>query len=78
MTTNLPLTELARRLDALALTMAQLTRDYPTADQFWPAFAGVADEIRAGAGAEHQDYVLTRLEDMLIKHGWQDPNIRQT
>lgn len=78
MTTRLPLDELARRLDALALTMAQLTRDYPTADQFWPAFAGVADEIRAGASAEHRDYVLTRLEDMLIAHGWQEPHTRQT
>jgi hypothetical protein len=57
--------ELDSALDALAQQLPAMIAAHPDDADFWPAFAGVADEIADNAGALDCDHVHTRLDAML-------------
>lgn len=61
--------ELQIRLNALEARLPALVREYPEHADFWPAFAGMADDIVEAAGADDCDWVDDRLEEMLRRHG---------
>lgn len=61
--------ELQTRLNALEAQLPALVREHPDPADFWPAYAGVADEIVDAAGADDCEWVDDRLEEMLRHHG---------
>lgn len=61
--------ELAGMLGALARAFPGMIAEHPDDEEFWPAFAGVADEIVDSAGAADCEYVHDRVDEMLVEHG---------
>lgn len=61
-------TDLQKALNRIEGYLPHLLKEFPEPDHFWPAFAGEADAVLEGAGAEH-DWVAGKLESMLIFHG---------
>lgn len=57
------------RLNRLYLRTRQLRRELPEPEDFWPEFAGLADEILDVATPEEYDAVVGRLEVMLADNG---------
>lgn len=52
-------------LDALARDIPLILASNPDDADFWPVFAGLADELVDGAGASDVDHVVVRIEAML-------------
>lgn len=57
------------QLNRLYLRTRQLRRELPEPEDFWPEFAGLADEILDAATPEEYDVVVGRLEVMLADNG---------
>ena len=63
-------TELDAAFDSLAEQLPSMIAENPDEADFWPAFAGVADEIIDNAGAPDCEYVSNRIETMLVAVGF--------
>lgn len=60
------------RVGALRAGLPQLIAAHPDDADFWPAFAGLADEIKADAGSLGDEVwfeAFDRLQSMLYEHG---------
>lgn len=60
-------TELDRQLDELAEKLPAMTALDDA--EFWPEFAGLADDIADNAGPDDYDHVHQRLDAMLVANG---------
>lgn len=54
--------ELDAALDDLARRLPAMIARHPEDADFWPEFAGLADEVTENTGASDWDYVQTRLD----------------
>lgn len=61
--------ELERRLASLESQLPALVRQHPNADDFYAAFAGLADEIADAAGPSDFDWVEAQIDELLSTHG---------
>jgi hypothetical protein len=60
--------EIQAKLDALDRKMEAMKAENPNAEDFWPAFAGEADEITDGAEADDYAWALEQIDVILAKH----------
>jgi hypothetical protein len=60
--------EIQSKLDALDRKMEGMKAENPNGGDFWPAFAGEADEITDGASAEDYDWALKQIDIILVNH----------
>jgi hypothetical protein len=60
--------EIQSKLDALDRKMEAMKAENPNGEDFWPAFAGEADEITDGASADDYDWALKQIDGILVKH----------
>lgn len=63
-------TELDAAFDNLAKQLPSMIAENPDEADFWPAFAGAADEIIDNASATDCEYVSNRIETMLVAAGF--------
>lgn len=56
---------LEQSLDALEAKVAHLQCEFPDDTEFWCAFAGEADHIEDGAGADDCEYVTQRIDAII-------------
>jgi hypothetical protein len=61
--------ELQNQLDNLDKGMPSLIRENPLDEDFWPAFSRASDFIVEDAESFDYDWVLIKLERILVKHG---------
>lgn len=62
---------LERSLDELDIEMSSLLRAHPSATEFWPRFAELADELMQRSDPTDQDWLTARIGAMLSTHGVQ-------
>jgi len=60
--------QVQEKLDALDRKMEALKSENPSGEDFWPAFAGEADEITDGASADDYAWALEQIDAILVKH----------
>lgn len=65
--------QLQSMLDGIAQRIPQLLRDTSDRDEFWSAFATLADTPLAAAGPEDFDWVSARITEMLAACGVTPP-----
>jgi hypothetical protein len=65
--------DLQAMLDRLDAEITERLRETDDRDAFWPAFASASDEVLANAGPEHFDWVSSRIDELLRKHGVPTP-----
>jgi hypothetical protein len=65
--------ELDAALDDLERRLPDLIAEHPDSADFWPEFAGIADEITDSAGAVDFDQVHARIDAILRAHGLAPP-----
>lgn len=61
--------ELEKELAALEQAVVKLLAEHEDPADFWPAFAGEADDFVARVGPADWDWADERLEDILRRHG---------
>lgn len=61
--------ELETELAALERAVVQLLAEHEDPAEFWPAFAGEADDFTSRVGPADWDWADERLEDILRRHG---------
>jgi hypothetical protein len=61
--------ELEKELAALEQAVAQLLAEHEDPAEFWPAFAGEADDFVSRVVPADWDWADERLEDILRRHG---------
>ena len=61
-------TDLEQRLAALRRQLPELVKQFPDADEFYVAFAGLADAISDAAGPEDFDWAQQQIDDLLAVH----------
>lgn len=64
-----PRPELDAMLDRLAQALPGMMAEHADDADFWPAFAGEADEIMDNAGARDYEHVRARLDVILAEAG---------
>lgn len=62
---------LERSLDALDIEVSSLLQAHPSATEFWPRFARLADELMQRSGVTDQDWLTARIGAVLTTHGVQ-------
>lgn len=63
---------ISARLDALVAVLPRLIADYPDDADFWPAYAALAEEIKADAGTLGDDtwhWAFDTVQAALYEHG---------
>lgn len=58
---SVPLAELHRQVDLLESHVPAWVKERPEPADFWPLFAGVADEIEGQAGEHHSHDISERI-----------------
>ena len=61
--------QLQQALNGLDASLETMKAQYPDSGDFWSAFAGEADVILDAAGSDDYDWVNSRVDDLLRKHG---------
>ena len=62
---------LERSLDELDIEVSSLLQAHPSATEFWPRFAELADELMQRSDPLDQDWLTARIGAMLTTHGVQ-------
>jgi len=57
------------QLNRLLVQLPRLQREFPDPADFWPAFAGLADQIVDAAGPDDYDWVACQINAMLEARG---------
>ena len=60
--------QLTKMLDELEARLPHMIAEHPDDADFWPEFAGAADDIEDQAG-DHRPMVIERINAMLAEHG---------
>jgi hypothetical protein len=62
---------LERSLGELDIEVSSLLQTHPSATEFWPRFAELADELMQRSDPTDQDWLTARIGAMLSTHGVQ-------
>ncbi|RDI99436.1 hypothetical protein DVT68_00810 [Dyella solisilvae] len=60
--------ELEQMLDAVDAAIPRLVEAKPRAEDFWTAFASMANKVQACAGPDDHGWVCDRLDAIQVKH----------
>lgn len=61
--------QLQIQINRLVLQMPRLKRENPDPADFWPAFAGLADDVLDQASPDDHDWAAATIEAMLEDNG---------